>query len=208
MRLIDLTHTFAEPMPVFPGDPPARLRIASSMEVEGTPLYAIATGMHVGTHLDAPLHMFPDGAAIPDTPLEKLFGTGVLIDARGQREIGAELLTGVRIPPKAMVLVLTGFAAHFREPRYFQDYPEITAGFAEALARAEIHLLGLDTPSPDRAPYAVHKLLFRHGILLVENLANLEQLVGISAFEVIALPAKLYAEAAPVRVVARVMGGA
>jgi len=67
-----------------------------------------------------------------------------------------------------------------------------------------IHLLGLDTPSPDRAPYPIHRQLLGAEIVIVENLTHLDRLLGIANFEVIALPVKFQAEAAPARVVARV----
>lgn len=61
----------------------------------------------------------------------------------------------------------------------------------------------MDTPSPDRVPYAVHRLLLASNILIMENLAHLDQLLGVAQFEVFALPLKLHADAAPVRVVAK-----
>src|SRR3989344_89535 len=77
--------------------------------------------------------------------------------------------------------------------------PELLAG-AKA-AELQVNLIGLDTPSPDRTPFAVHKILLGAGILIVENLTNLEQLLN-QKFEVVALPAKLETDAAPTRVIA------
>src|SRR3954468_20580827 len=111
MRLIDLSHAFAEPMPVFPGDPPPRLRPTG--ELEGAPMFELTTGMHVGTHIDAPLHVFPEGASIAEIPAERLMGPGVLIDARGVERIGAALLEGVELRASAVVVVWTGFGARF-----------------------------------------------------------------------------------------------
>lgn len=48
-----------------------------------------------------------------------------------------------------------------------------------------------------------HKTLLGNGILIMENLVNLEKLLDIPSFEVIALPMKLQADAAWVRVVVR-----
>lgn len=199
--LVDLTHCFVEPMPAFPGDPAAKLRISAM--VDGCPYYEAVFGMHIGTHLDAPLHMIPGGPDVSALPLEKLAAPAVLVDARGEREIGLDLLRGISLAPGCIVLVLTGFSAIFHSPEYYETYPEVSESFAAELVKAGVAMLGLDTPSPDRAPYLIHKLLLGSGILILENLTNLESLVGATAFEVIALPVKFQAEAAPVRAIAR-----
>jgi kynurenine formamidase len=201
MRVIDLTHTFAEPMPVFPGDPPPHLRPCG--ELDGAPMFELTTGMHVGTHIDAPLHVFPNGTSIADLPAGHFSGPGVLVDARGQARIDLPVLNGVELCAGAIVVVCTGFGARFREQSYYTAYPDVTEEFATALAQAKVRMLALDTPSPDRAPYAIHKLLLSQGVLIAENLTNVEALFGAGAFELIALPLKLQAEASPARVVAR-----
>jgi kynurenine formamidase len=202
MTLVDLTHPFAEPMPGYPGDPPVKL--APIAEMEGCPLYQVTTGMHVGTHMDAPLHLLPSGATIADLPLAKCVGRGVLIDARGRDVIDGSFLTSVALQRGDIVLVLTGFSSRFHQPAYYRDYPEVSASFADALVAAGASILGLDTPSPDRAPYQIHHTLLAAGVLIVENLTNLETLLHAPEFEVIALPVKFQAEAAPARVIERI----
>ncbi|MHA3774581.1 cyclase family protein [Verrucomicrobiota bacterium sgz303538] len=205
MHVIDLTHPFTASMPVFPGDPEAKLScICDFQNGHGYSMFAVSTGMHTGTHMDAPLHMVPGGVRLSDIPPDRFFGRGVLIDARGRDLVDIALLKGIKLRRGDVVLVLTGFSEQFGKPGYFRDYPVITEAFAEVLVRAGVSALGLDTPSPDRDPYAVHKLLLGNGVLIIENLTNLEALVGKRILEVIALPAKFEADAAPVRVVAKI----
>lgn len=60
-------------------------------------------------------------------------------------------------------------------------------------------------PGPDLdKPWVTHKILLENEILILENLTNLDQLINIKDFEVIALPTKLQADAAPLRVIARI----
>src|SRR5260221_2746550 len=40
----------------------------------------ISSTLHVGTHLDAPLHFIPNGQDIGSIPLDKLVGPGVVVD--------------------------------------------------------------------------------------------------------------------------------
>lgn len=65
-------------------------------------------------------------------------------------------------------------------------------------------MVGTDTPSPDKSPYLIHKILLKGDVLIIENLTNLESLLSHSEFEVIALPIRFEAEASPIRVVAKV----
>ena len=200
---LDLTHTFTPDMPVFPGDPAAQLFKTSEVSRDGILHYEIKTGMHVGTHMDAPAHMVLGGKFLDEYPPEKFFGTGVIIDARGKTSAGVELLQGVNLQKGDVVLVCFGWSKAFGADEYYFNYPEIREDLAEALGRAGVSMVGMDTPSPDKAPYAVHKILFKNDVLILENLTNLEALIG-KAFQVTALPAKFQAEAAPARVIAQV----
>lgn len=201
---IDLTLTIRDGMPVFTGDPATLLTPVANIAQDGFSNHRLDTGMHTGTHIDAPFHMLPDGARICDIAPERFIGRGRLIDARGCSVAGPELLNGAEIARGDIVLLLTGHSARFGTPGYFLDYPEVGEGFASALVEAGVAMLGLDTPSPDRAPYLVHKLLLGNGIPIIENLTGLDALVKAGAFEVIALPVKLDADAAPARVIARI----
>jgi kynurenine formamidase len=203
MGLIDLTHTVDVETPVYPGDPVPRFTQTARFEIEGYCAYCLQSGMHTGTHMDAPLHMLPGGDFMCEVPVEKFAGRGRLIDARGRKVVTEDLLAAADLKRGDIVLVLTGWSKRFRDPDYFESFPEIAPAFAERVVRDGVSILGLDTSSPDRAPYPVHKILLANGVLIIENLTALDALVGAGGFEVIALPSKFRADAAPVRVVAR-----
>jgi kynurenine formamidase len=204
MKLIDLTHTFDDAMPLYPGDPRPEIVRLADMPGAGFTLSQVRTGMHTGTHMDSPLHVIANGKFLSDWPVEKFIGRGVLIDARGKEKIDDDLLSGVQLKKNDIVLVLTGFSGKYRETAYYRDYPDMTESFAGALVNAGVSIVGLDTAGPDRTPYPIHRLLLSADVLIIENLTNLESLVGIRMFEVCALPAKFKTEAAPVRVIALV----
>lgn len=73
------------------------------------------------------------------------------------------------------------------------------------LVRKRVKMIGLDTPSPDKIPFEIHKYLFQNNILIIENLTNLEKLIDGENFEVIALPLKIRADSSIARVIARTM---
>jgi kynurenine formamidase len=103
-----------------------------------------------------------------------------------------------------ILLINTGYYKKFRDADYYETYPEITEAFAREAVRLGVSMVGMDTPSPDRAPYLIHRILLGSDVLIIENLNNLDALKDIGAFEVFAFPVKIDIEAAQVRVVARV----
>ena len=92
MKYIDLTHIFDTDMPVYPGDPIPELVQIADLHKEGYTDYQIKTGMHVGTHMDAPLHMLEGGKWLSGITVEKFIGKGCLIDARGASVVSADFL--------------------------------------------------------------------------------------------------------------------
>lgn len=200
---VDLTHTFTNDMPVFPGDPGAVLVKTSDVTKDGITHFDVKTGMHVGTHMDAPSHMVVGGKFLHEYPVKKFFGRGVIIDARGKSSAGPELLSDVQIQAGDIVLVCFGWSSEFNSEQYYLNYPVITPALAKKLVELGVSVIGMDSPSPDKAPYEVHKIFLPSDVLIIENLTNLEQLIGKTNFEVIALPTKFEAEAAHCRVVAK-----
>lgn len=154
--------------------------------------------------MDAPLHMFENGKKLSGYPAEKFFGKGHLIDARNQKRISAGLLKEKNISPCEIVIVMTEFSQKFGTDSYYNDYPEIEESFAQRLVELGVKIVGMDTPSPDRQPFNIHKILLKNDILIIENLTNLESLLPYEKFEIIALPAKFEADAAPARVIAKI----
>ena len=200
IRLIDLTHTFDENMPVYPGDPKARLYPTADLKSDGYNDFKIETGMHIGTHIDGPLHMAQKGSPISEISLNSFMADGHLIDARNHNPLPPELIDLNQIKPGDIVLVFTGFGHTFGHPNYYQTYPLFSLEFAHLLVAAKIAAVGMDTPSPDGPPFAVHKVLLPENILLIENLTNLDKLLDVKRFRVLAVPLKLKADAAPARV--------
>lgn len=214
MIFFDLTHPFSSNTPVFPGDPKPEITQSAFLETHGFNDFTVKMGMHVGTHIDAPLHFIAGGKKLSDFGPDKFMGRGVLLDARGRAQIDSSLLSAYAEPRRDkkdgaiqkghILLIYTDWDKRFREANYFSDYPVLTEDFARAVVKAGVKIVALDTCSPDRAPYEIHKILLAADVLIVENGTNFEKLLGMPSFEVIALPPFFETEAAPVRLVARV----
>ena len=206
MKLIDLSHTFEEKMPVYPGDSSPEFTKVSDLNTKGHNNYQVKTSMHVGTHIDAPFHMVEYGKRLYQINIEKFFGKGILIDARGKINLDVDLLDNIQVQKGSIVLVFTGHDKNIGKDEYYSKRPLFTEAFAKKMVELGVKILGMDTPGPDRAPYPIHKILLREEILIIENLTNLKSLIGIKDFEVIALPPKMDFDGAPIRVIAKVMG--
>ena len=71
---IDLTHEFTASMPVFPGDVAPELIKTADVFKDGISDYQIKTGMHIGTHIDAPAHMLAGGKNLNEYPVVRFLG--------------------------------------------------------------------------------------------------------------------------------------
>ncbi len=204
MKLIDLSHSFSSFMPVFGIGIEQTIKQIKHLKEDGYNEYSITCGTHVGTHIDGPLHMLETDRKISDYPLEKFCGKAVLIDARDQKVLGKNLLDNIKIEPEYIVLFLTGYDKKFRKEDYFENYPVFTEELAKELVKLKLKMVGMDTPSPDKHPFDIHKILLKEEILILENLTNLDQLLEIENFQIFAFPPKFEIDSSFVRVVARV----
>ena len=189
MKIIDLSHPLTKETPHFPGDDPFELTEEQFGDIT---ISAISTSLHVGTHIDLPRHMMNDVKTVKDMDLDHFMGKAVVID-----DINTDLDSSVQ--EGFCVLIRTGHSAYFHDAKYYQDYPEIPEDFMNQLIARKVKLIGLETPSPDKAPYRIHQKLFKQGILIVENLAHLERLPMNEVFDFYAIPLKIDAEASMVR---------
>ena len=147
---------------------------------------------NIGTYLDSPFHRHERMPDFTGVPIERLVNLrGVVVDGRRRerRELPASLFPAHRLMDHA-VLILTGWSERWNTPRYTEPGPFLGAAAAEALAKAEPALVGIDAMNiddredPERP---AHTVLLGAGIPICEHLTNLEQLVG-RAFRFTAAP--------------------
>ncbi len=205
MKIIDLSYKITDNMPVFPGDDMVIIDEAKILDRDYYNAISLKTGMHVGTHIDIPKHLIADNRTIDEIPIEKFISKGVLLDVKGQDIIGFKKEYENMIEENDIVLLYTGFAELYYEPnKYYNSYPVVDEDLAEFLISKKIKMLGIDTPSPDKVPFNIHKKFFKHDIFIIENLTNLGELTHIDSFEIHAVPLKIKAEASLVRAFAMI----
>lgn len=201
--IIDLTHTIIDKMPVFPGDDPTALTRSRQLETDEYTNHQLNINMHCGTHIDGPMHLISSNKYLSDFPIQSFIGSACIINAEGEDEVGYEEKYEQIIHEGAIVVVYTGHSQLFGSPQYFTEYPALSLEFAQLLVRKKVKMVALDFPSPDYAPFEVHKLLFQNQILIAENLCHVEKILNWSNFDIIALPIAVKADSAIARIVAR-----
>jgi len=195
--IIDLTMLIDERTPTFPGEAPHEIEQVATIENDGWNLKRICINSHFSTHIDVPAHMIEGGKTLTDFSLEKFIGEAVVIDVRGLQEIEVDLSEARK---GDIVFFLTGHSTKAYEKNYFETNPVITERTARGLIEKDINIVGIDSFTPDNAPYLIHKMFLRTDILIVENLINLEKLAG-KRFQCCILPLNIKnGDGAPCRV--------
>jgi kynurenine formamidase len=157
---------------------------------------------HVGTHVDAFLHVNPNGKPVDEMPLEMFMGKAVCFDLRHIPDLGditvadmaaAEAKSGVTVDGH-IVLLCTGFHA--------RNYPSVDSVWKNPLLTAEAtrwlyergsKMQGVEGPSTDKPSdniFAQHRLCRDLGMSHWEWLVNLEELVGKGEVQFFGVPLK------------------
>ena len=201
MKLIDISHVLDGNTPIFPGDYQTALTVHKTIEKDYYNSYLLESCLHTGTHIDMPMHLIDESTTAAEFPPECFCGWGVLLDVRGEDPIAMKPVYKDMIREKAIVLLFTGCDKDYGNNEYFSSHPSVSSELGSFLISKKIKILGMDMPSPDHSPYALHKALLKAGIFVLENLTNLGALTDAESFEVMALPLKIRAEASFVRAV-------
>jgi kynurenine formamidase len=202
---IDLSQPITDLMPVYPGDEPPHLLKVNNLLQDGFNNFRLSATMHAGTHIDGPMHLTDSEKFLNEIPIEQYVGKGCLLNAAGKKIIPLTPEYELLIQPQSIVLLYTAMSRIFGQKEYFSDYPMVSSELARLFIEREVKMVCIDSPSPDRHPFEIHKLLLENNILIAENLTNIEQLLSVRNFEVIALPMNIHADSSPARIVARTL---
>ena len=194
MKYVDLSYDIKSQMPVYPGDMELHSNKENDYEKDGFNLYSFFTSMHVGTHIDAPMHMSKNKKFISEYSIDKF------IDK--VKVIGVKEEYYRNIKENDIVLLFTGWDSFYGKKEYYTNHPVINEEFAELLIKKKIKMLGIDMPSPDNGEFKIHKKLFENDIFILENLTNLNKLLYSEEIQIFAQPLKIQGEASLVRAIA------
>jgi kynurenine formamidase len=230
-RVIDLTHPLEPEMPVSVGFPPVTItKYLDQAAGDVATVEVMQAGLHTGTHVDAPLHFVPGAPAVDELDPLALTGPAVVVDIPGgddwvpveAADLQAwESRTGERIARGDLVILRTGHAARWwrRQPEgteyMVRPWPHLTTGSVDLFLDRGIRALGVECPDPDRVDqrdlrantFEGHKRLLGAGVLIIENLAHLDE-IPVPRFDFLALALPIRgASASPIRALALIPAG-
>ena len=207
VTVLDLTHPITEGMPVYPGCLPPTIQQANTVEKVGYAEKFVSIYTHTGTHIDAPAHMLADGKTLDQLSAGHFVGTAFVIDVADMTVIERTFLESKAISIDACDFILfhTGWAKHWGHQEYFEGFPILSIESTQWLAGRNLKGIGFDAISIDpvgSTKFQNHLVLFRAGMISIENLTSLDALIG-EHFLFSCLPLKLEdADGSPVRAVA------
>ncbi len=188
--IIDITRELLS-APVYPGDPvPELKRVSDTFSGDPFTLGVIRTGLHVGTHCDAPLHIIQGGKDISGMDPEHFIGPCIVLTLPEGQITEADFFRRF-LPEGVKRLLLRSRGTSFLSEtagRFLLDHGVITAGTD-----------GFSLAPPGKEE-TIHTLLLGGGMALIESL-DLDH-VPDGTYFLSALPLRIQgAEAAPCRAV-------
>jgi kynurenine formamidase len=219
-RIVDLTHTFREDFPLYPGSPTGSRETARTIAADGFYGQVWRFWEHTGTHMDVPAHFVAGGRSSEDFTARELIRPIVVVDIseRAAREPATEVTVDDlrrherrhgRIPKRSIVAMDSGWAARIADTAAYVNDKQFPGFAGEAtqwlLDKRRIAGIGVDTLSLDNGPsssFASHLAVLRAGRVGIENLANLDRLPRRGATVVMGLIPWKEGSGGPARVLA------
>ena len=207
MRIIDVSLTLSDKLPVWPGDPRVSLeRVRKIEDGANSNVSRLELQVHSGTHIDAPVHFLPGERGVDSISLPELIGPCFVLEIPEDAvTVTREVLDSLYIPTGVTRLLLkTSNSASW--DRGDADFNTKFVGLAEdgakLLVEKGIHLIGIDYLSiaPYKQSRPTHEVLLKAGLVIIEGLDL--HAVTTGYYSLICLPIKLAgSDGAPARVV-------
>lgn len=211
MKVIDLTHTIREEMPVYPGTETPKLITANTYDKDGFKETRLSMFSHTGTHVDPPAHIFAGRTTLDQFPADQFLGKALVIDCRALKTGEAISMNQIRpYGEKAesadFLLFNLGWDRYWGTDAYFGNYPCIDMEVLDYILAGNYKGIGFDViglDPIDDVELTRHKKLFKEkDILNIENLTNLDQ-CGNELFWFGCFPLKIEdSDGAPIRAMA------
>lgn len=207
---LDVTYPIQSDMVVWPGQPQTERRRVSSIDDGKSSNVSILTmSTHTGTHMDAPLHFYGDGADVTAAPFEAMFGPVRVAEISGGAVSRAELETyekraGALKPGERIFFKTKNSERDWLTKPFDESYVAVDADAAKYLVEREIAVVGVDylSVAPFADTFHTHRALLGAGVWVIEGLDLRD--ISEGHFEMAAMPLKIVgSDASPLRVLLR-----
>ena len=160
MKLVDLSHPWSVHTPGWIGYPGSKIYYTQTLQTNRIVSQRIETSLHVGTHIDAPMHAADVIGDVASLPLTKLVHEGVIVDVSdvvGDWDIikPKHITDKVKVKKGDILIIHTGYHQYYEGmpekdlTRYFCMHPGATNEMASWMLDMEISWWGVDTGSAD-----------------------------------------------------------
>ena len=204
---LDVSATIFDGMVRWPTDPAVHIYKADEIGKNGSEanVTGISTTAHVGTHVDAPLHFFKDGADVASISLDKLIGHARVIEIKDKEKISLEEIKDVPIEKGDRILFRTRNSdIDWTNKPFTEDYVYLGTDAANYLVAKEVNCIGVDylsLGSKENDP-EVHRAVLGASIVIIEGL--MLKNIAAGEYEMICLPLKIKdSDGGPSRVIIR-----
>ncbi|MDC0612659.1 cyclase family protein [Vibrio sp.] len=207
---IELNHKIEHGMETYPGLSKVEVyefmpRFGNNALIDGINLFGIS-----GTYIDAPYHEDPNGDKICDYPLEKLVNLPVIVVDKPESRVSFEVedFAGLDVDGCA-VLLNSKHDRFFGTEEYGKNTPYLSEAAALYLVQKGVALVGIDSPLVDNIETSehaipVHATLLTNGVVICEDMTNIESAKGKTAY-LTAVPPRVPLASFPARVFATVL---
>jgi len=210
-KLVDLSHPVGIGTEGYPGCAEIVGWRMQKIELKRYNMLHIGTDLHTGTHLDAPLHCVAGGLSTAELNLDDCAGPAWVIDLRAKGKAGSHFEVAdfephaEAIRRTRRVIVKTGWSRLWERAEFHENFPGFRRQAAQFLVDLGLRLIGVEQASIHPADHlAVHQVFFSTGVVIVENLASVEELPD-GEVEFFAVPWRFRnGDGSPVRAFARV----
>ncbi|GAB6404123.1 MULTISPECIES: cyclase family protein [unclassified Pseudomonas] len=172
VEFFELSHPWGLGVPNWPYFEDVKIERIHYHAKSGVLTQRITTVMHSGTHIDAPAHVVEGTPFLDEIPLERFFGTGVVVSIPKKKweVITAQDLENARprIRPGDIVIINTGWHHHYGDNSMYYAYsPGLYKDAGEWLAAKGVKMVGVDQQALDHplataiGPHGVGPLLPR-----------------------------------------------
>ena len=206
-KIWDITVPYRTDLPLWPGDPvPSMTMLKCQAAGDRCNVTHLDTGVHFGTHLDAPVHFIEGAKGVDELDIHVLVGPCVVAEIPDVMEITPDHLAALGMPDDTTRLLLkTKNSALWDRPNheFHKDFAALTADAARWVVDHGIKLIGIDYLSIQLfadADSTTHHVLLGAEVIIVEGLDL--RAVSPGAYQLTCLPMKLVAaDGAPVRAI-------
>lgn len=200
-KYIDISPDWSLQPGIFPGDTQFARKVLMDFKNDHLELSSFESTLHIGAHTDAPCHYAKDGGGLESRDLNTYMGESQVIEVKLALSSPIEV-KDIKRPINSQRILFKTSSFKYGE-KWDPSFNFFAPETIEWLAKQNVILVGIDTPSVDSASskdMLAHKMIFKYDLAILEGI-DLSK-VSNGNYELLALPLPIKdVDATPVRAV-------